>query len=228
MHYIYLRVSSDKQADSGAGINAQLDACIKWCDTNNVEYQNDPSYADEGVSGSVHPFDRDGFSNLMKVIQPGDSIVVAKRDRLARNYLMLLVLENELKKEDITIIDAGGLNGDSPEDKLMKGIFDLFAEYERDITKKRTSLSLQAKKKRGEAYCARLYGYRNIDGQFVEDSYEQNVMSHMKRWRKAGKSLRDIANALNEWNVLAPSGKQWYPATVNEILKREEEKNDTL
>lgn len=223
MHYIYLRVSTDKQADSNAGLNAQLDACTNWCDREGVSYHYNDDFKDAGVSASIHPFDRPGFAELVKKLEPGDCIVVAKRDRISRNYLQLLVLEHELLKDNITIIDAGGVNGDSPEDKLARGMFDLFAEYEREITRKRTELSIASKKKRGEAYCGRLYGYKNVDGQFVEDDYEQSVITDIKYHRdKSRWSFRNIAEWLNRMNVDPPRGKQWYPATISEILKREE------
>ena len=48
---IYTRVSTQEQADSGAGLNAQLDACRLFAKQQGWEVSGE--YQDEGVSGIV-------------------------------------------------------------------------------------------------------------------------------------------------------------------------------
>lgn len=226
MHYLYLRVSTDKQADSQAGMNAQLDSCVSWCERNDIPFIHLAAHDDPGVRSKIHPFDRPGFGELMKVLKPGDCIVVAKRDRIARDTVMLCVLERELEKEGIKFISAEGVgNGDSPEDILVRRIVDAIAEYERALIRKRTKLGLQSKKRRGEVYCRDLYGYKNVDGQFVPDEKEQAVIHAMKANQKEGWSYRKIAEWLNGSGIKPPRGDKWHPNTIREILKREEESN---
>ena len=73
----YLRVSTDEQANSGLGLDAQLDAIIA------AVGQPDAIYRDEGYSGSDPK--RPALMDAIDALSAGDVLVVAKRDRLARD-----------------------------------------------------------------------------------------------------------------------------------------------
>ena len=56
----YVRVSTDRQADEGLGLEVQEEAIRSWCSTRNFELLL--IHRDEGLSGSLDPGDRPGLA----------------------------------------------------------------------------------------------------------------------------------------------------------------------
>jgi site-specific DNA recombinase len=221
-HHIYIRVSTKQQAKSEGGLQAQYDCCRNFAEMHNLDFHFDEETQDAGVKSQVHPYDREGFSKLMKNVKPGDCILVYKRDRILRNSLQLAILENDLNKQGIQIINVSGIgNGQTPEDNLIKSILDAVAEYERALIRMRTKAEKQAKKDRGEVYCRSVYGFKNVDGKMVRNEEEQRIIELMKKWRKTGMSYRELADHLENQCVSSPRGSHWHPNTIREILLRE-------
>jgi hypothetical protein len=56
----------------------------------------------------------------------------------------------------------------------------------------------------------------------VRPAAEQGVLGHMRTWREAGQSLRQIAARLNADGIPTKrgTGTRWHPATVNKALAR--------
>jgi DNA invertase Pin-like site-specific DNA recombinase len=85
-------------------------------------------------------------------LKPGDSLLVAKRDRLGRDPIVVAMIESAVVRKGARIVSAAGegTEGDEPSHVLMRHLIDAFAEYERLIIVARTKAALQAKKARGE------------------------------------------------------------------------------
>ncbi len=83
--------------------------------------------------------DRPRLKELVSRLQPGDTLVVTKLDRLARTVQEGSVLIQSLIAKDITvIIDNMGTISSKPMDKLMLNVLLAFAEFERDMIIERT------------------------------------------------------------------------------------------
>lgn len=67
------------------------------------------------------------------------------------------------------------------------------------------------------------YGKRLRGGQVEDDPEQQAAIKIMQGMRAGGATWAAIAAALNERDVppARPWAKQWHPATVKDILKRE-------
>ena len=152
----YLRVSTDQQTDSGAGLEAQYEACRK------AAGELAGVYRDAGVSGSTGLDKRPALLEAIGVLNPGDVLLVAKRDRLGRDPLVVAMIESAVQRKGARIMSAAGegTGSDSPSDILMRRIIDAFAEYERLIIGARTKAALRAKKARGERVGGIPYGYQ--------------------------------------------------------------------
>jgi DNA invertase Pin-like site-specific DNA recombinase len=89
---IYRRVSTDEQADSGAGLSAQ--AASLAAEVAHRGWTIAADYADEGVSGSVSPDRRPALAAALADLDAGraDVLVVAKLDRLSRSVVDLALL----------------------------------------------------------------------------------------------------------------------------------------
>lgn len=215
----YCRVSTE---DQNLSPEAQKKALGDWC--NIFGHTLVHVYEDVGLSGSLEPADRPqlmaALEHLRKIDQP--CLLVAKRDRLARSVMVAAMLEQIVVKLGAKIFSVEGNNGDSPDDFLIRGIKDLFAEYERLQIRLRTKAALAIKKARGERVGQIPYGMmknpQNPD-MVIPDMTEQKIIQLIKALHNEGKSYRQICAFLAE-KGLDSRGKKWYPTTIGRLLKR--------
>jgi DNA invertase Pin-like site-specific DNA recombinase len=213
--FAYLRVSTEQQQQSGAGLDAQEDACRR------VAGDLAGVYRDEGVSGKSGLDKRPALLNLIAELDKGDVLVVAKRDRLGRDPLVVAMIEAAVRRKGARIVSAAGegTDSDSPTDVLMRRIVDAFAEYERLVIGARTKAALQAKRMRGERTGSIPYGYRlDQDGKrLLPDAGEQEILGQVRQLQAEGLSLRAIAARL-EAQGYRSRGAGWHPQTIKNIL----------
>jgi len=219
----YLRVSTDDQADSGAGMAAQTDACRRYADRAGIEIV--ASYSDESVSGAAGLDKRPGLLEAIAALEAGDVLVVAKRDRLGRDPIVVAMIEAAIVRKKARVVSAAGegTEGDGPTDVLMRRIVDAFGEYERLIISARTKAALQAKIQRGERVGKIRFGYSLADDgtTLVEDLHEQQAIAIISELHQRGESLREIAAELNRRGIQTKSGaNEWIHTSVSRILQR--------
>lgn len=121
--YGYARVST-----AGQDLEAQIQALeAERCD---IIYK-------EHFTGTKT--DRPQFNELLAKLEPGDTLVVTKLDRIARSATQGSELVKELIDKGITIhILNMGVMDNKPASKLVRNIFFAFAEFERDMIVERT------------------------------------------------------------------------------------------
>ena len=217
----YLRVSTD---DQHLGPEAQRAALERWCEANGAELVS--VHVDRGVSGGAPLDKRPALLEALDTVAESGAgyLVVAKRDRLARDVMVAAMVERMAERSGAVIVAADGAgNGDSPEALLMRRMVDAFAEYERAIIRARTRAALAVKRSKGEKTGGRCpFGYRlAADGVHLEpEAREQRVIGIVKALQADGLSLRAIAAEMNRRNVQA-RGRKWYPMTISRVLDRE-------
>src|SRR5207248_2129603 len=102
-------------------------------------------------------------------LRRGDLLVVAKRDRFARDAIEAAFIERLIKRKGARLVSVAGegteSDDDSPTSFLMRRLFDLLAEYESLLIGSRVKSALREKRKRGE-FCggAAPYGYAVVAG----------------------------------------------------------------
>lgn len=137
----YMRVSKN---DGSQTLDLQRDALLE------AGVPNERIYED-AVSGKRE--DRPGLNACLKALQPSNTLVVWKLDRLGRDLKHLVNIVDELKKRDVGFkvltgqgaeIDTSTTNG-----RLVFGLFASLAEYERELIIERTHAGLKAAKARG-------------------------------------------------------------------------------
>lgn len=217
----YVRVSTDEQH---LGPQAQRAAMDAWCKANGATLA--AVHVDHGVSGAA-PLDKRPalLAALDSLAEHGAGVLlVAKRDRLARDVVVAAMVERLAERAGARILTADGTgNGEGPEAMLMRGIVDLFAQYERALIRARTRSALAVKRAKGERTTGKLaYGFRLAeDGIHLEqDPAEQRVLALVAALRADGLSVRAIAEQLNADGVPA-RGKCWHPTTIHRLAIRE-------
>jgi len=215
----YLRVSTDEQA---LGPEAQRAALDRWCAVNGVELV--AVHADLGVSGAAPLDRRPGMIAALADLAELDAglLLVAKRDRLARDPFVTAMIEAAAARSGARIASAAGegTEDDGPTSILMRRMVDAFAEYERLIIKARTCAALAVKKSRGERTGGVPYGFAlAADGVHLDPcAAEQEIIAAARTLKAAGLSLRKIGAELEARGMLPRTGRSWHAETVKALL----------
>ena len=91
-----------------------------------------------------------GFNALLKRLQPGDSLVAWKVDRLGRDALAALTIARDLDARGVRIvITTLGVDSSTPAGRMVFGVLAQLAEFERATLVERTNAGLAAARKRG-------------------------------------------------------------------------------
>lgn len=220
---VYLRVSTDEQAESGAGLAGQLDACRAAAARSGWALAG--PFADEGVSGAAAVDRRPALMDALAALGRGDVLLVAKRDRLGRDPIVVALIEAAVGRQGARVVSAAGegTDGDDPTSILMRRIVDAFAEYERLVIKARTRAALGAKKRRGERVGTIPLGVRlTADGRALEpDPAERAALALVRDLAGRGRNPRQIAAELDRRGVpTRRRGGHWAPTTIRRILAR--------
>ncbi len=97
--------------------------------------------------------DRPGLLTCLKALQPGNTLVVWKLDRLGRDLKHLINLVEDLKKKNIglKVLSGAGAQIDTttPNGKMVFGLFAVLAEFERELIIERTKAGIEAARARG-------------------------------------------------------------------------------
>lgn len=128
MIYGYARVSTAGQVSGGNGLEAQINQLRDA----GAEY----IYTDTFTGTTM---ERPEFTKLRQVLKSGDTLIIAKLDRLGRSVSQASAIISELIEEGVTInvLNVGVLSNDSV-NKLMQNILLAFAQFERDMIVQRT------------------------------------------------------------------------------------------
>src|SRR5580692_2730999 len=104
---IYLRVSTDEQAENKNGLNAQEDAARAYAARMGWEVVG--VFTDAGVSGSVGLEDRPAMLEAIATLSKGGAFLVAKRDRIGRlEPMAMAMIEAAVRRKGARIISAAG------------------------------------------------------------------------------------------------------------------------
>jgi DNA invertase Pin-like site-specific DNA recombinase len=206
----YLRVSTDRQDLSP---DAQREAIVRWAEAAGVEVV--ATHEDLGVSGGTDLDKRPGLLAAIDAlgVHGAGVLVVAKRDRLARDVLTAALVERLCERAGSRVTSADGTgNGDTPEAQLMRNMVSAFAMYERSIIKSRTKAALAVKRARGERVGTIPYGYRlAADGRHVEEHpEEQATVVRAREIRAQDASLRAVGRQLLEEGHRPRSGGAFH------------------
>jgi len=220
MHYAYLRVSTTDQAESGAGLAAQFEACTRFAEAQGEEVTR--TFKDRGVSGAKGLEDRPALLKAIGMLRRGDVLLVAKRDRLGRDPIHVAMIESAVIRKGARVVSAAGegTEGDDPSNILMRRMIDAFAEYERLIIGARTRAAMQSMKQRKERVGSIPYGYTlAADGVHLKPNQtEQDVIIEARKLKSAGLSLRAISAELEGKGLLNRTGRAFAPEQVRRML----------
>jgi DNA invertase Pin-like site-specific DNA recombinase len=206
----YYRVSTQRQGQSGLGLEAQQRAV--------ADYLNGGSWKLVAEFTEVESGRRKNRPQLAAALeaarQQKATLVIAKLDRLARNVAFVANLMDS--KVEFVAVDFPQAN------RLTLHILAAVAEHEAKVTGERTKAALQAAKARGTVL--------GTNGKALARKYRSEALGRasgladvVRGLQGTHRSVRALAVALNERGVPTPNGGQWHASSVHRLLRRIEE-----
>lgn len=203
----YVRVSTEEQGDSGAGLEAQRRAIAAECERRGwtlLEVVEDAGF-------SAKDLKRPGIQEALRVLEEGDAkaLVAAKLDRLSRSMIDFTALMATAQRQGWALVALDcAVDTTTPAGEAMANVLATFAQFERRLISQRTREALAVKRSQG----VRL-------GR--PSAMPKKVVNRIRRERAAGRTFAAIADRLNADGVAtAQGGASWHPSTVRYTLNR--------
>ena len=224
----YVRVSTDRQADEGLGLEEQSRVIRAWA--RGRRHRLVEIHQDAGQSGANGLESRVGLGEALSALRSGtaDGLVVYRLDRLARDVVLQETLLREVWANGGHLFSTSEAEADylvdDPEDpsrKLIRQVLGAIADYERGMIRLRLMSGRRAKAlKGGYAFGAPPFGFMALEKRLVPQPREQEALGLMAALRGDGKSLPQICAALDEAGFKPRRGQRWHPTTVSRCLQR--------
>ena len=216
---IYARVSP--RPDSGDdSIETQISQCTEWCEQHGHAVRG--AFYETDVSGASD--DRPELWSAIDILRAGDTLVVYRLDRIARDVYLAESFHRQIAKKGAHVhaVQSGAVD-DTPEGRMIRQILDVAAEYERRVIGKRTSVAMKSHQSNGRLMSRQpLYGLM-IDPdnpkKTIANPDEQQAIEAIVQMRANGMGYRTIANQCESAGY-PRRGDYWHPSTVRKICQR--------
>lgn len=215
LYVAYYRVSTQKQGQSGLGLEAQRGAVI--------QFVRDPGQIIKEFT-EIESGKNNNRQQLTAAIafakQNKATLIIAKLDRLSRNASFIFTLRDS--GVDFMCADMPDAN------TLTVGIFAVLAQHERELISSRTKAALTAKRNQGHKLGspnnltseAREKGLAVRQTNAKENLANRQAIKIIVSDRKEGKTYDQITYELNELGYRTRRGKLYNKGTVKRLFDR--------
>lgn len=196
---IYIRVSTDSQAEEGYSIDAQKEQLSAYCVSKGIKKYE--FYIDGGWSGSN--IERPEMQRLIEDVNADkiSHVIVYKLDRLSRSQKdTLYLIEDVFNPHGVDFVSLNeSMDTSTPMGRLMLGILSAFAQLERENIRLRTRMGMKERVKSGlwmgGGRVPFGYDYDKDKGVLVPNRDAEKVRQIYKLYIE-GKAPQEIANLL--------------------------------
>ena len=224
--YGYARTSTAEQADEAkASLPEQrrkiTGIAMAHSDEDPVIFQ------DEGVSGGIALRNRPEGKKLTSALRPGDTLIVAKMDRIFRSARDALEMGEDFKDAGIGLIIADMGSEPVNENGTAKLFFTMmaaFAEFEKSRIAERMEEGRRTKRQKGGhigGSCP--YGWRKEgdgkDAVLIEIPEEQETIRLARKYYVQHGSYRSAIAALTAEGRKARNGAEFQTSQIMRMLK---------
>lgn len=206
---IYLRVSTEEQARSGLGRDAQAAVCQAHAARAGLAVE--AIHFDDGLSGTLPPSRRPGLLAAIEDLRAGGGVfLVYSVSRLARSQRQLWELVDDRAGLALPVVSATEpFDVSTPMGRAFLGMLATFATLEADLASERTKDALAAAQGRGVRLGAPSMAQLAPEAvRQVRELYATGAYSH-----------RSLAEHLNASGVPTAKGARWWPKTVRAALQ---------
>ncbi len=209
----YYRVSTQKQGNSGLGLEAQR-AAVRQFVPSDVQLGAEFVEIESGKKNHRPQL----LAAIAEARRTGSTLLIAKLDRLSRNAGFIFALRDS--GVEFVCCDMPDAN------TLTVGLFAVIAQHERETISKRTKDALQAKKARGAqlgspqnlTLDAIAHGRAVMQRNARENQANRQAAQLAELLRAKGETLWQIAARLNDAGYRTRRGKEFQATTVQRLL----------
>lgn len=156
----YARVSTTEQ-----NLDMQIEALVKY------GVPRDDIWSEKRSAAAK---ERPALKRCLKFMEPGDTLVVWRMDRLARSVSDLIRVIEDLKERKIDFVSiTERIETNTPQGKLLFNISAAFAQFERDLAQYRTTEGMKRKM---------ATGWKPGPKRILTEAQEDQIM----KWRDEG------------------------------------------
>ena len=218
----YIRVSTEGQAVDGVSLDSQRSRIEAWCLANEFELAG--VFVDAGISGSRADNRPELQAALTAVAQCKGALIVYSLSRLARSTKDTIAISDRISKAGADLVSLSEkIDTTTAAGKMVFQMLAVLAEFERNQISERTSAAMAHMREQGRFLGQVPFGYDlAADGETLAvNPEEQRIIRHIQELRRAGHSLRSIAQELGQSGILTKSGHlRWTHTSVQSILQR--------
>lgn len=220
---IYVRVSTEEQAQEGYSIRAQEQKLKDYARIKDWGVYN--IYADEGISGK-NIVERPAINSLIEDIKNGkvNNVLVFKIDRLTRNTADLITLINLFNEYDCAFNSLSeSIDTKTASGRMFVKIIGIFAEFERENIIERAKIGFERKVREGYTLATRVpsYGYDRKIGEKVQTINEAEaiiVREVFDMFTNQHLSFLEISDILNKRKIPTKENAVWHSRTIKNML----------
>jgi len=219
----YYRISTQKQENSGLGLDAQKTAVHNFINFNGNKLISEFVETESGKNNNR--------PQLQKALQlcreKNATLIIAKLDRLSRNVFFI----SQLMESKVNFVSC-----DMPDaTPLTIHIFSALAQWERERISTRTKEALRAKKLREPDWKpgtnnltdqARQKSQRILHQKSMQNEANRHAFHFIRPLREKGYSWQRIADMLNAEGYLTRKGCKFFPWQAYNIYQKFSKVND--
>jgi DNA invertase Pin-like site-specific DNA recombinase len=170
---------------------------------------------------------REQLDAAIRSLKKGDVLLVYKWDRIARDLMLALEYERQIKARGASVVAVtGDVPGDNPHAQFTRHILMAVAELERKMIAERTRNSMRQLQRSGRRMSAPSrvpYGFR-IDPadatRMIPDEHEKSIADKIVAFRNSVASYNSIAKMLNADNSTQARHGHWSAKVVRSVFIR--------
>ncbi|MFC4321726.1 recombinase family protein [Litchfieldia salsa] len=214
---LYVRVSTEEQADEGYSIEGQIKALTEYCHRNNFEIVE--KYKDEGISGKS--MNRPALNQLLNdcTNKKFNLVLVWKYSRLSRKQKDFLNIIDHLEQHDVKFYSVSeAFDTSTPMGMAMLQIFGTFAELEGNQIVENVKMGMTQRAKEGKFNGGSMLGYKSVNKELVIVKSEAEIVRRIFSMYVDGKGYKAIASKLNHEGYKTKRNKAFSITSVRTII----------
>ncbi|MCL2095727.1 MAG: recombinase family protein [Oscillospiraceae bacterium] len=220
---IYVRVSTEEQAQEGYSIRAQQEKLADYARLKDWSVYK--VYCDEGISGK-NVTERPAVNEMIDDIEKGriNNVLIFKIDRLTRSITDLVNFIELFNEYDCCFNSfSENIDTHTATGRMFIKFMGIIAEFERENISERSKLGFERKVKEGYTLATRTasYGYDRTPGNKVQqiNKYEaQIVLEVFDMFVNKNMAYLEIAQNLNERNIKTKEKGKWHSRSIKNML----------
>jgi DNA invertase Pin-like site-specific DNA recombinase len=214
---IYIRVSTEEQAEEGYSLEAQEERLKAYCEAQGWDISS--IYADKGHTGrKIAP--RSEYQRMMAERESWDTILVLKMDRIHRNSKNFMMMMEDLERwgKKFTSMQEE-LDTSTSIGRFVVDMIQRIAQLESEQIGERTYMGMAQKAEAGGLLGFNPpYGYGIADNDLLTIENEAAVVREIFSSYCSGRSMNEIAQRLNDRGTYTRRGGRWTLYSIRQIL----------